>query len=201
VLELAVDDVQVGPADRAGPNPQQHLSRPRHRVGQLALDERPARRLEHHRAHGDEHATARDTPSVRIVVLVALAVAISSQAAQARPETLIGFRMPSRNMACAIEPALPGARGVLRCDVLSGLKPRPHRACELDWTGLSMGVTGRATPTCAGDTVADPRMPILRYGRSWHRGAFTCTSRRTGVTCRNRAGHGFVLARERWRSF
>jgi hypothetical protein len=44
-------------------------------------------------------------------------------------------------------------------------------------------------------------MPILGYGRTWRRGGFACASRRTGVTCRNRAGHGFVLARERWRSF
>ena len=138
---------------------------------------------------------------MRFVILLALAAAIGAQAAQAGPATLVGFRMPSRNIACAIEPAFGRSPAVLRCDVLSGLKPRPHRACELDWTGLSIGATGRATPTCAGDTVADPRMPILRYGRTWHRGAFTCTSRRTGVTCRNRAGHGFVLARERWRSF
>jgi hypothetical protein len=138
---------------------------------------------------------------VRLVLLLALAAAIAAQAAQARPDALVGFRMPSRNIACAIEPAFSGSPAVLRCDVLSGLKPRPHRACELDWTGLSMAASGRATPTCAGDTVADPRLPILRYGRTWHRGAFTCTSRRTGVTCRNRAGHGFLLARERYRTF
>ena len=138
---------------------------------------------------------------MRFALLLALGAAIAAQAAQARPETLVGFRLPSRNIACAVEPAIGRAPAVLRCDVLSGLKPRPHRSCELDWTGLSIGATGHTTPTCAGDTVADPRMPILRYGRTWHRGAFTCTSRRTGVTCRNRAGHGFVLARGHWRSF
>jgi hypothetical protein len=143
----------------------------------------------------------RDTCRVRLALAVGLVVLVAAPAANAQRDVLAGFRMPSRNIACAVEPALAGARPVLRCDVLSGLKPRPHRACELDWTGLSIGATGRATPTCAGDTVADPKMPILRYGRTWRRGAFTCTSRRTGVTCRNRAGHGFVLARERWRTF
>ena len=135
---------------------------------------------------------------VLALVLLVLAVA---PAAGAQRDVLVGFRMPSRNIACAVEPALAGARAVLRCDVLSGLRPAPRRACELDWTGLSLGLRGRATPTCAGDTVNDRRMPILGYGRTWRRGGFTCTSRRTGVTCRNRAGHGFLLARERWRSF
>ena len=138
---------------------------------------------------------------MRLALLIGLVGLAVAPAAGAQRGGLVGFRMPSRNIACAVEPALAGAKPVLRCDVLSGLRPAPRRACELDWTGLSIGATGRATPTCAGDTVADPRMPILRYGRTWHRGAFTCTSRRTGVTCRNRAGHGFVLARERWRSF
>ena len=34
-----------------------------------------------------------------------------------------------------------------------------------------------------------------------HRGAFTCVSKATGLRCRNRAGHGFVLARKRSYSF
>jgi hypothetical protein len=137
---------------------------------------------------------------VRLALLFGLVVLVIAPAAGARTG-LPGFRMPSRNIACAVEPALAGARPVLRCDVLSGLRPAPRRKCDLDWTGLSLGLRSRATPTCAGDTVDEPGNPILRYGRTWRRDGFACTSRRTGVTCRNRAGHGFVLARERWRSF
>jgi hypothetical protein len=51
VGELTVDDVEVSPADAAGANSEEDLPWPRHGLGQLALDERPARRLEHHRAH------------------------------------------------------------------------------------------------------------------------------------------------------
>ncbi|MDP8911577.1 MAG: hypothetical protein M3M94_05875 [Actinomycetota bacterium] len=56
-------------------------------------------------------------------------------------------------------------------------------------------------PVCAGDTVLGARLPVLRYGRTWSRGGFTCRSRRAGVRCTNRSGRGFLLARERWRLF
>lgn len=51
----------------------------------------------------------------------------------------------------------------------------------------------------------DPRdvpTPVtLRYGRIWRFRAFTCVSRRTGLTCRNRAGHGLFFSRESYRVF
>lgn len=103
--------------------------------------------------------------------------------------------MPSGNIAC-LEFA-----GVLRCDVLSGLRPEPRRACRLDWTGVALRRTGRPSAVCAGDTVFDRRSRVLSYGTTWRRNGIVCTSRRTGLTCRNRRGHGFFLARERWRLF
>ena len=105
------------------------------------------------------------------------------------------FRTPSTNIACAYY------RPSLRCDVRSGLRPEPRTACELDWTGISMAVVGRARPTCAGDTAYDPRAPILAYGRRWRRAGFTCLSQRLGLRCVNRSGHGFFLSRARWRTF
>jgi hypothetical protein len=40
---------------------------------------------------------------------------------------------------------------------------------------------------------------VLSFGRHWHiRGlGFWCTSRRTGLTCWNRGGHGWWLGRYR----
>ena len=32
----------------------------------------------------------------------------------------------------------------------------------------------------------------------WRHNVFTCESRTTGVTCRNRLGHGLVLSRQAW---
>lgn len=132
-------------------------------------------------------------------VVVACAAPLGEAAVQAPGSA---FVLPSRNIACLY---LPAARSIgpasLRCDILSGLRPEPRRRCELDWTGVAMRAGTRAAPQCAGDTVYDRSAPVLRYGRSWHRGAFRCVSRRAGLTCRNAAGHGFFLARTRWRTW
>ena len=107
------------------------------------------------------------------------------------------FRMPSGNIGCVFV-----ARGAsLRCDILSGLRPEPRGRCELDWTGLNVAATGRARPTCAGDTAVDRRAAVLRYGRTWRRGGVRCLSRTIGLRCSNRSGHGFFLARQRWSLF
>jgi hypothetical protein len=53
---------------------------------------------------------------------------------------------------------------------------------------------------CAGDTALGAKN-VLAYGRTWQRGPITCTSRVTGLTCRNARGHGFFLSRESWRRF
>jgi uncharacterized protein DUF6636 len=142
---------------------------------------------------------------VRVRVLavgcVAGAVLAAAAAAAASPLHSKTFRTPSRNIGCAYYDASITGTAIFRCDLLSGLHPEPARRCEGDWTGASMSLRGRAGPTCAGDTVYDRRAPILAYGRVWSRAGLTCTSRMTGLTCRNRDGHGFFLARERWRVF
>jgi hypothetical protein len=83
----------------------------------------------------------------------------------------------------------------LRCDILSGLKPKPKRTCRLDLTGFQLGPRGRATVVCAGDTAVNTHARVLRYGSKWSRGGFTCTSRKAGLRCRNPGGHGFLLSR------
>lgn len=103
------------------------------------------------------------------------------------------FQMPSRNIGCALTGKL------LRCDILSGLKPEPRRACELDWVGLELPSDGPAAPNCAGDTVYDGGAPTLAYGDIWHRANFWCESQPTGLRCFNPVGEGsFQLSREAW---
>lgn len=102
------------------------------------------------------------------------------------------FQMPSHNVGCGID------SGVLRCDILSGLKPEPTETCELDWTGIVLDAETAAQPECAGDTVFDQSAPVLAYGESWSRDGLTCVSRQSGLECKNAAGHGFTLARESW---
>jgi hypothetical protein len=145
--------------------------------------------------------------AVKIPVLAAaLAAALLAvlPASASRSEVKL-FKTPSGNIGCVYDSALGGGIGAaLRCDIRSGLNPKPARPrnCDLDF-GDSIGInrTGRAYVVCHGDTALDPRAPVLRYGTTWRRNGFTCTSRTTGLRCTNASGHGFFLSRERWSRF
>ena len=129
------------------------------------------------------------------VALVALALALP---AAAGADQLVFFKTPSRNVACL--KATAQQRAYLRCDILSGLRPRPARprGCNLDWGfGFTLGATGRAVVTCAGDSTNEPGARIIPYGATWKLGPFRCASRQVGLRCTNASGHGFFLSRER----
>jgi uncharacterized protein DUF6636 len=137
-----------------------------------------------------------------VITLAALCVVGATvQQAGATSTRLIGFRMPSRNIACQYFPAEFGHKALIRCDIFSGLKPQPTKACELDWTGVAMTKRGKASPVCAGDTVYDKRLHVLRYGHVWKHRGIGCKSTRAGLKCHNRGGHGFFLSRQRWRVY
>src|SRR5262249_54520123 len=108
--------------------------------------------------------------------------------------TGVAFQMPSTNIHCRVL-----HRTFLRCDIGSGLDPKPTSGtCQFDWSAMYLEKNGSGRPGCISDTVADPSQPVLAYGNTWHRGAFTCVSRRVGLSCRNGSGGGFFLSRERW---
>src|SRR5919201_5604118 len=103
------------------------------------------------------------------VIAAALFVCSSASAAHKVLRSTF-FELPSKNIGCVYNAGQPGLRPVLRCDILSGLRPRPQGRCELDWTGLLLARTGRAHLSCAGDTAVDRHSPTLRYGSTWRRG-------------------------------
>ena len=111
---------------------------------------------------------------------------------------LITFKSPSQNIGCAL------AVGYARCDInRRDWSPPPKPAsCDVDYgQGLTISRNGsRGRFVCAGDTVLGGRV-TLRYGRSLRRGSITCTSRLSGVTCKNRRGHGFRISRGGYRRF
>ena len=120
------------------------------------------------------------------------------------------FKTPSGNIVCYHSPGpadLP--RAFLGCGIKSGLKPAPpRRPCQDgDYAGdrVTLEATGRVrVPSCAGDAgalVGERRARVLAYGTTWSGGGLRCTSAATGLTCRNKSGHGFFLSRERWRAF
>jgi hypothetical protein len=118
------------------------------------------------------------------------------------------FKTPSRNIVCGYSIA-PLGDASMECGVKSGLKPPPARvhcsAGDPNDKRISLTATGHAVPvTCAGDPgpfLVEAKARVLGYGGTWSGGGISCTSRATGLTCKNRVGHGFFLSRERWRLF
>lgn len=114
------------------------------------------------------------------------------------------FKTPSGNIICAYNGPMQGVPAGVRCDMASGLKPRPRRpaGCTLDFgQGLTL-VAGRGgRVTCAGDTLLGSPAAVLAYGRRFSGRGITCVSRFSGLTCKSNDGHGFFLSRQDWRLF
>ena len=139
---------------------------------------------------------------VPLAVAAALSAAFAGTAARANVSTVLDFRTPSGNIGCVWSSSDPAE---LRCDIRSRLrnpKPTKPHGCDLDWgDSLFMSPSGRARLTCHGDTAIIPNSRKLAYGTTWRHGGFVCASKKIGLRCHNKAGHGFFLSRERWDRF
>jgi len=117
-----------------------------------------------------------------LAALAALAALPAAGSGAAAPKR---FQTPSKQIACMY----PAPQ--LRCDMLF-----------LNDRAAVVGRHGKGRIVKITDTVADPKARVLAYGRSLRLGPYTCTSRRTALTCRNRATkHGFTISRERRKVF
>ena len=144
----------------------------------------------------DAHSAAEYVTRVRFAAVLVPLVALSLSGAAAAVG--IDFVTPSRNIGCV------GDSTFVRCDISqTRVKPPPKpRSCAFDWgNAFQLRQRGRARRMCVSDSALGSRR-ILRYGRTQRFGrSITCWSRRTGLTCRNRDGHGFFLSRARIRLF
>jgi len=138
---------------------------------------------------------------VKRFVLIGAAVAVAAAitgSAHARGAVFVTFLTPSGNIGCGYSSG-SGPRS-LRCDIASGLKPRPKRpkgCVHLNWgDSYTMNANGRAILTCHGDTVIIKGSKVVAYGTTWRRGGFECWSRTKGLTCKNASHHGFFLSRQ-----
>ena len=137
--------------------------------------------------------------TTRLRHLLAIGAAGAAMAAFAATASAdVQFATPSLNIGCY------GDSTGVRCDIrkTSAKKPPRPRACRFDWgTAYGLTRTGKGRGICASDTaLPDPNRPgrILRYGKSIRVNArITCTSRRTGLTCRNTKKHGFLLSKQK----
>jgi hypothetical protein len=135
-----------------------------------------------------------------ILVLLAAMVALSATATSAM--ALTSFVTPSRSIGCI------GDRTEVRCDikVTTVTPPKRPKSCENEWgDAVRVRPTGRGRRVCHGDTAlpapGQKGVKVVAYGSSIRLGTITCTSRTTGLTCRNPDGHGFLLSREKIRVF
>jgi len=133
-------------------------------------------------------------------VFLALLSLIVSGAANAQSGS-VGFQSPSKNIACAYFDY--DKQNTLRCDIMEAtVTARRPADCDLDWgKAFEMNAKGGAVRLCYGDTVMDPKTPVLAYGEVWQRGGFTCKSEQTGVTCFNADRRGFSLAKAKQELF
>lgn len=135
-----------------------------------------------------------------LLTLLGLAAALLVPATGAF--ALVQFQSPSTNIGCI------GDAASVRCDIrtTSATPPKRPKACRYDWgSAFEVNRTGRGHGLCAGDTAlatpGDGRRK-LAYGTSIRLGPkLVCTSRTTGMTCRNSGGHGFTLSRTVTRLF
>ncbi len=112
-------------------------------------------------------------------------------------EELQFFRSPTGNVSCLF---VLGDSAEVRCDLaqLNRSFTTPPKDCDLEWgDSFSIAETDkRGALVCHGDTVADPSAEVLEYGSTLSHSGITCTSAKSGMTCRNAAGHGFAVARK-----
>ncbi len=98
----------------------------------------------------------------------------------------ISFRLPSGNIACTFAPSP------------ETVERGPQLVCERVEPIYTTAILGRdGIPVVLPKTgeISCCYGPVLRYGNFWQAGPFTCTSERTGLTCRREDGRGFSIAR------
>jgi hypothetical protein len=137
--------------------------------------------------------------SVRLIGCLAsaslVATALTSTAGGGLPQfsARVGFNTPSGNIACNAGPLLSGGGSALSCVLFSASGARGQKT----WYMRQRGRAGVAL--VQGNAGTD--FPRLRYGKTWKYRGFKCSSRMTGLTCRNSSGHGFFLSRGKQRRF
>ena len=131
------------------------------------------------------------------ILVLSLSASLSAGAAHAGQQNfplqdgVISFSTPTGNIGCTYIPA--GGT-----DVYAPKDGGPELICdrvEPTYLRFFLYKTGKAKLfRYVGDAGCCPAENVLVYGNRWKKGAFTCTSERSGLTC-TRGGHGFFVSR------
>jgi hypothetical protein len=133
--------------------------------------------------------------------LTAAALATAMMGAIAHADT-VNLRTPSDNIHCAYD---DDGTSYIRCDIMNFTRTlgQGPADCDLEWGDAFEIGPGymRGEVICHGDTVRAPDAIVLGYGKTFAQGGLSCVSEKSGLTCRNKAGHGFFLSRARQKVF
>jgi hypothetical protein len=146
----------------------------------------------------------------RWAVLAAIVAVLAAGSAAAAP--LPGLVTPSGNIHCFVVPVSGSTHSDLICNIArAAYATALAQFCQsqpqsgLDWKGFELQRAAKGKIVCVHGILHKPSdTPTFRtlgYGKTWHRGVFTCVLRRTGLTCRNGARHGVFLGRRTYRLF
>jgi hypothetical protein len=138
-----------------------------------------------------------------ITAVLGLSILAVLTAVRAQSFTDIGsFKSPSGNIFCiATRDNFQGKTTVsLSCELNQSsakLPPKPSD-CDLDWgKRFYMESRGKAIRGCHGDTIQNPTLPVLTYGKLWQVGGFRCDATVVRVRCINLDKRGFELSKAR----
>ena len=147
-----------------------------------------------------------------VFLAVVVLAAVLAQGAGARTEASGYFKTPSGKIVCGwVTGGSPSA--TVFCGETPTLHPPipksadPAACRNLDYVGnrLTLSVTGRTQLIpCSGDAgpFGDPAAAvILHYGKSWSAPGLKCSEATSGLTCKNKIGHGFFISLKSWRTF
>ena len=115
------------------------------------------------------------------------------------------FKTPSGNVICGGDMA-HSTSGVT-CDIRERASDKPIKPmpdwCPLDWGGRFTLNRKKAELECYSDYpyIHPDEMMVLNYGQTVRGNGWSCTSQKSGLTCKNTRGRGFFLSRKRQRIF
>src|SRR5476649_1251966 len=109
-------------------------------------------------------------PRAVLISWAVLAAVVTTQWASA--QTVLGFKMPSRNVYCIIEQSEDASPTDLRCDIqqMNNPMPTPPANCPQSW-GDAFSITQNGSSgqrVCHGDTTKKDELPALAYGSVWN---------------------------------
>jgi uncharacterized protein DUF6636 len=141
-----------------------------------------------------------------LIITVVAALTAAAPSSSAPDRILAGFQSPTGNIRCYYNPSglTNHGPGTLTCGLLHAdyAMQLQHRCEAGDWHGFTLTPRHRPSLYCPGGASGDhPTHRTLAYGASWQRGPFTCSSRRIGVTCHSRTGHGLFISRQAYRTW